>query len=228
MKQKLFLLILLLAGLIACTKDDTKDDIQMHAEDAAFIRMIGSGEFEGEWIIDEHVVDTATLRVKDYRIYVKPPYALIKYAVTFILNNVTDKTEKDYEDYLIESIKTDSVGISSSFLIGISCNKSQGYSAQNTYFYDNSRDEWNNLRTIAVGSTYDRNNKSFTGYIMIFSEEPVLAVYNYETNLWSLKITLNKVYFSKMGSGDDVERIWDFPTPLKLIYVAKRKVQDIE
>ena len=233
MKQKIFLLILLLAGLIACTKDDTKDDIQKHTEDAVFIRMIGSGEFEGEWIFDEHVVDTATLRVKDYMINVLPPYALIQYAKTLILNNVADITEKDYEDYskyyddyLIESIRPDSV-VLTSFPIVIVCNKAQGYSAQNTYFYENTTSV-SNPRSIAEGFTYNSDNKRYTGYIIVVTEEPILAVYNYETNLWSLKITLNKVYFSKMGSGDHVERIWDFPTPHELIYVAKRKVRDIE
>ena len=69
MKQKLFLLLMLVVAFVACTKEDAADDYQ---KSASIYEMI-LGKFEGEWIVDEQVIGTDTLSVFDRSFNIRLP-----------------------------------------------------------------------------------------------------------------------------------------------------------
>ena len=63
MKQTFILLLMLVLGLAACTKDDDRD-IAGNAVDPAVIAVLKvKGEFEGVWVVDKQEIDTAKLIV---------------------------------------------------------------------------------------------------------------------------------------------------------------------
>jgi len=221
MKQKLILLMVLIAGIAACSKDEESDDnIGVPMSEA----VVEYEEYEGNWILNNERIDTATLIIQDKEtLLVKAPYALIKYAMTFISSEV-NKEIKTVDDLTIKinNACTDSVGISN-FVIGLPCTNPQGYSERKTYFNINDLNEYG-FRHIAEGWTYNSNSKRYTLIIWVLTEKPMLAIYDMDTNLWTIKITLSKVYIENVGA--DKSRIWDFPSPLELIYVTTKKVRE--
>lgn len=75
MKQKLMILMVLVAGLAACTEDDGDTynaDINYNA-----ITPILEGEFEGVWVVDQQEVDTARLTVTDSTFQFRLPEAYL-------------------------------------------------------------------------------------------------------------------------------------------------------
>ena len=79
MRMKLIIIMLLAIGIVACTKGDVDDDIQKSASDNAIITNMSIGEFEGEWVFDEQVLDTAKLTVTRQSFEVRLPVeALLK------------------------------------------------------------------------------------------------------------------------------------------------------
>ena len=79
MRLKLIMIMLLAIGFVACTKGDVDDDIQKSAADIAVITKMSVGEFEGEWIFAEQVLDTAKLTVTRESFEVRLPVeALLK------------------------------------------------------------------------------------------------------------------------------------------------------
>jgi hypothetical protein len=84
MKQKIILLLVLIAGLTACTKDD--DDIANNYVEMASPGISQYGEFEGDWILNNEKVDTAKLVVTEHSLIVREPSEpLIKYAAKNLL-----------------------------------------------------------------------------------------------------------------------------------------------
>ena len=227
MKQKIILLLVLIAGLTACTKDDDDNIQKNNVEFMDFPEdFIEKGEYEGEWILNNERIDTATLKIESkHFLIVRAPYALIKYAITFVSSEVNKgiETADDFTININNACK-DSVGISN-FAIGLPCIDPQGYAERKIYFNINDLNE-SGFRPIAEGWTYNSNSKRFTMLISVLTENPILAIYDKDTNLWTIKITLSKVCIENIGA--DKFKIWNFPTPFELIYVATKKVKDIK
>jgi hypothetical protein len=153
MKQKLMILMVLVAGLAACTEDDGDTynaDINYNA-----ITPILKGEFEGVWVVDQQEVDTARLTVTDSTFQFRLPEA-------YLLENA---------NYVYEYAP-----------LGERCDcphKLVGFS-DNIAYYD---------------------------FVFYHQAWPGVAIYDINTGLWTLKITLESN-----------------EAPVILIYIAKRKI----
>ena len=80
MKLKLCLLMMLVAGLVACSGGD--DGLEAYDPQLNVPVNEGIGEFEGEWIIDQQVVDTARLVMTNEHFQLRlPEEQLLRYAL---------------------------------------------------------------------------------------------------------------------------------------------------
>ncbi len=70
----------------------------------------------------------------------------------------------------------------------------------------------------------DNNVKIDPCHLSLFTNEPILSFFYRDTNLWVIQITLNKLYYQI----DYNDIIVDLESPLELIYVATKKVRNIE
>ena len=87
MKQILILLLVLIAGLAACTGPDDDDKLGHNVEmESPGISQFG--EFEGDWILNNEKIDTAKLVVTENLLIVREPSEpLIKYAAKEFIDN---------------------------------------------------------------------------------------------------------------------------------------------
>ena len=92
MKQKLFLLMVLMVGLVACSKDeDDSDNLQIDIYKSDNLNNLGMGEFVGDWILNNKKIETDTLTVLEQTIFVKSPSeSLLRYAVNTIPNVIDE------------------------------------------------------------------------------------------------------------------------------------------
>ena len=59
MKQKLFLLMVLMVGLVACSKDeDDSDNLQIDIYKSDNLNNLGMGEFVGDWILNNKKIES--------------------------------------------------------------------------------------------------------------------------------------------------------------------------
>lgn len=227
MNQKLFLLIVLIAGLAACTKDDG-DDISKNKSEIETDSSIGMqlGEFEGDWILNQKKIETDTLTVLEQTVVVKlPSEPLLRYVVRTI-PNVIDDLRFEVSPNLRHIFRYELQGYSENKSYSSLLPKDQSYS--NLYYlYDGS----NNLiipttYLVASGTMYydiGNNEEVKHGYYSVLTDKPMLAIFDRDTRLWTLKITLNKLRIIK--EGDTNEIIWDLSSPIELLFVATKKIK---
>lgn len=94
MKQKLMLLMVLVVGLAACTKEvnEDKNVLQGQKDEGEFFDQEkyarAFGEFEGVWVVDQQEIDTTKLTVTKYFFQVRFP---LEYFVNFAYDNAEFK-----------------------------------------------------------------------------------------------------------------------------------------
>ena len=218
MKQKIILLMVLMAGLAACSKDDEGGNVLQASMDSPVLQEFG--KYEGGWFVNQKYIETDTLTVSKQTIIVKSPSEpLLKYIIQAI-------------PYDIDDVRLD---ISNSthcwfyVLQGYSENKS--YSNLYNYEYgayieaSSFSDMIPTVFQIASGKMYDitdDKNMMTYGYYSVFTDKPMLAIFDNDTRLWTLKITLNKLKILEDGNTD--KGITDLLSPIELVCVATKKI----
>lgn len=202
MKQKLLLLMLLVAGLAACTKEVDGDinnlrsqiDIPWdHLEDYAL------GEYEGVWIVDKREIDTAKLTVTKFFFYVRFPEE-------FLINNA---------GYDIKEYKP----TGELYQCMYSIYAVNGYSPSKAYF------DFNVLQSSQFPKMIGEEKAAAEKYAgnTAFRDTAVgVAYFDILTNLWTLKVTLDKA--EQIGA-DGFPRLLDI-TPITLVYIARKKISE--
>lgn len=237
MKQKIILLLVLIAGLTACTKDDD-DYISMdagyHAETATVeeSKNQGTGVYEGEWIVglfDKQVVDTAKLTVteKSFKVRLPEEYLLQNNrpigSTLYVVDkngNPVNKPDNPYGNYMynIEYEPSNLVleyvnrGYSSdSKYVELSINsdsyKSEGYPILGSIHYINKFAE--------EDSSVSRDLTFIIGFSNNISG---VAKYDQTTGLWTIKLKLDIIAYDTI-SNEELHF-----NPIELVYIAKKKI----
>ena len=225
MKQKLFLLLMLVVALAACTKDD--DEYDDYASEAPPTNPTESntssnndseklvselGTFEGEWILDQQVIsqpDTIFVEEIDKRYY-----------VDFVIPDEIPIL-KALEAIGIENAEYSPISLLPHFLRHLRLNP-QGIS-ENKKYYDLSFIDIDGMKggdiTPAIYGNlyYAADHSRRDDYIILMSDWLNVAIYDLETGLWTLKITIRQVYLSGIY-------YCDLPSPLVLLFVAKKRL----
>ena len=224
MKQKLFLLLMLVVALAACTKDDEHDDYMSAAPPTNPTESSTSsnndsiktnyevGNFEGEWILDQHVIsqpDTIFVEEIDKR-----------YFVDFVIPDEIPIL-KALEAIGMENAEYSPLSLLPHFLRHLRLNP-QGIS-ENKKYYDLSFIDIDGMKggdiTPAIYGNlyYNADHSRRDDYITLMSDWLNVAIYDLETGLWTLKITIRQVYLSGIY-------YCDLPSPLVLLFVAKKRL----
>lgn len=225
MKQKLFLLLMLVVALAACTKDD--DEYDDYASEAPPTNPTESntssnndseklvselGTFEGEWILDQQVIsqpDTIFVEEIDKRYY-----------VDFVIPDEIPIL-KALEAIGIENAEYSPISLLPHFLRHSRLNP-QGISEIKKYydlsFIDIDGMKGGDITPAIYGNLYYAADHSRRDdYIILMSDWLNVAIYDSETGLWTLKITIRQVYLSGIY-------YCDLPSPLVLLFVAKKRL----
>lgn len=233
MKQILILLLVLIAGLAACTGPDDDDKLGHNIEmESPGISQFG--EFEGDWILNNEKIDTAKLIVTEHSFIVRQPSEpLIKYAAKEFIDNPQIVFEKMNNASSFEEIN-DNNGFDLSDLVVEASNdlycwfyEPQGYSANKSYnaFSSSSYATQTDFKIIRGTMYYVlKNEKATFGYLSIMTDKPMVAVFDRNTQLWTIRITLNKL--SYVIGGDTYETIVDLSSPVDLLFVTTKKVRE--
>lgn len=221
MKLKLCLLMMLVAGLVACSGGD--DGLEAYDPQLNVPVNEGIGEFDGEWIIDQQVVDTARLVMTNEHFQLRlPEEQLLRYALGLLSSSGDVSTPgsvspsfDDTPDY--QKAYETSDNSQWSFQL-------QGFSENKAYyeFYDTLLDSTDqNAFSVCSGKVLFilDNEEAFSWPLAFYSNEPKVAIFDRDTKLWTIKITLNKMY-----EGSDGDKIWDLPSHPVLLFVAKRRI----
>ena len=224
MKQKLFLLLMLVVALAACTKDDEHDDYMSatlptnptesstSSNNDSIKTNFEVGNFEGEWILDQHVIsqpDTIFVEEIDKR-----------YFVDFVIPDEIPIL-KALEAIGMENAEYSPLSLLPHFLRHLRLNP-QGIS-ENKKYYDLSFIDIDGMKggdiTPAIYGNlyYNADHSRRDDYITLMSDWLNVAIYDLETGLWTLKITIRQVYLSGIY-------YCDLPSPLVLLFVAKRRL----
>ena len=220
MKQKLFLLLMLVVALAACTKDDEHDDYMSEASstDSMKPKVTNSdnpvkpnyelGTFEGEWILDQQVIsqpDTIFVKEDNKR----------RYLVDFVIPGDIPILKA------LEALGMENAEYTpSNYLRHLYLNP-QGISENKTY-YDLFFIDYNTITgdgpiPAIYGELYnDVDHSKKVGYIMLMSDNHNKAIYDSETGLWTLKITISQIL--------SFDNYCDLPSPLVLLFVAKKRL----
>lgn len=224
MKQKLFLLMVLVAGLVACSKDEDEKNVYQRGLANNHMNYLGIGEFEGDWIFNNVKVGTDTIKVLPELIYVNVPEdILLRYVATEYVKSLIFNSEQSNDginaaaqinDGLFSDLKVQSSNPRYWFY------ESQGYS-DNTAYFNYNLPEIPEVRFVTGLIEYKGGNVNKTWYLSFSTDKPIVAVYNKDTNLWTLKITLNKIIDYK-DDGD--KNTMDLQSPAELLFVATKKL----
>ena len=224
MKQKLFLLLMLVVALAACTKDDEHDDYMSAAPPTNPTESSTSsnndsvktnyevGNFEGEWILDQQVIsqpDTIFVKEgnKSYLVYfVVPGDIPILQALEAIGMENAEYSPLSLLPHFLRHLRLNPQGIS-----------------ENKKYYDLSFIDIDGMKggdiTPAIYGNlyYNADHSRRDDYITLMSDWLNVAIYDLETGLWTLKITIRQVYLSGIY-------YCDLPSPLVLLFVAKKRL----
>lgn len=219
MKQKLFLLLMLVVALAACTKDDDEyDDYVSEAPptDSVEPKVTNSdnpsqlGNFEGEWILDQQVISQPDT------IFVKNEKDLIiidlKIPGDIPMSKALKAIGMEKETFTTDTKLHSMLGM----LQGVSDNKI--YYNIGLMIYGNTA---GSPSPVIYGRLFYEDDHSERGknLILLFDSQNV-GIYDHKTSLWTLKITLIQVYIDE---GSEI-KIYDLPSPLVLLFVAKKRL----
>ena len=222
MRLKLIIIMLLAIGIVACTKGDTEDDILKCASDNAIITNMSIGEFEGEWVFDEQVLDTAKLTVTRQSFEVRLPveallkkYGLIVTSIDYGNPNNPSNNPNTDGSYDVK-YKYEPYRVTWNYV-------NHGYSTATNYVYfseNNFSDE--NIVNFVLGYFYVNNKINGLGYeyeVCYSRDQPGVAMFDTFTYLWTLKIGV-KITITYLFDGKVVEGA----LPTDLVYIAKKKI----
>ena len=219
MKQKLFLLLMLVVALAACTKDDDEyDDYVSEAPptDSVEPKVTNSdnpsqlGNFEGEWILDQQVISQPDT------IFVKNEKDLIiidlKIPGDIPMSKALKAIGMEKETFTTDTKLHSMLGM----LQGVSDNKI--YYNIGLMIYGNTA---GSPSPAIYGRLFYEDDHSERGRnLILLSDSQNVGIYDHETSLWTLKITLIQVYIDE---GSEI-KIYDLPSPLVLLFVAKKRL----
>lgn len=214
MKQKLFLLLMLVVALAACTKDDENDNYASEAPEPRVPNGDDSvntnyefGNFEGEWILDQQVIsqpDTIFVKEVNKRFlvdFVVPGDIPILKALEILGMKDAEYTPSNYLRHLYLNPQ------------GISDNKTY----YDLFFIDYNAITGDGPIPAIYGELYnDVDHSKKVGYIMLMSDNHNKAIFDSETGLWTLKITISQIL--------SFDNYCDLPSPLVLLFVAKKRL----
>ena len=227
MKQKIILLMVLIAGFTACSKDDGDDDVYAAYEPKADILM-GIGEYEGEWVVsllDKQVVDTAKLIVTNNSFQIRLPeeYLLINhrpigsplYAVDQYGNpvNLSDDPYETYSYY---------IEYKPSNLVLEYVNR--GYSSDSKYVeLSLNSNSYPSDENPVLGQIRYIDKYAMIGALIFkigFSRDiSGVAVYDQATGLWTIKLKLDIIAYDPIIANEELHF-----NPTELVYIAKKKI----
>lgn len=229
MRLKLIMILLLAIGIVACTKGDEADykgDISKNAADNAAITKMSVGEFEGEWIFDEQVLDTAKLTVTMESFEVRLPVeALLKKNQIGISSHNIDgnpiyKSDDPNSDssvdieYIYEPCR-----VTWNYV-------NHGYSAATNYVYFSennfSDDNIVNFLFGTISMNYKKYGNELNYEVWYSRDQPGVAMYDIFSGLWTLKIEF-KITIIYYVEGSDNKVVMEVD-PTELVYIAKRKI----
>ena len=219
MKQKLFLLLMLVVALAACTKDDDEyDDYVSEAPptDSVEPKVTNSdnpsqlGNFEGEWILDQQVISQPDT------IFVKNEKDLIiidlKIPGDIPMSKALKAIGMEKETFTTDTKLHSMLGM----LQGVSDNKI--YYNIGLMIYGNTA---GSPSPAIYGRLFYEDDHSERGKnLILLSDSQNVGIYDHKTSLWTLKITLIQVYIDE---GSEI-KIYDLPSPLVLLFVAKKRL----
>ena len=215
MKQKLFLLLMLVVALAACTKDDENDNYASEASSTDSMKPkvtnsdnpVHLGNFEGEWILDQQVIsqpDTIFVKEVNKRFlvdFVVPGDIPILKALEILGMKDAEYTPSNYLRHLYLNPQ------------GISDNKTY----YDLFFIDYNAITGDDPIPAIYGELYnDVDHSKKVGYIMLMSDNHNKAIFDSETGLWTLKITISQIL--------SFDNYCDLPSPLVLLFVAKKRL----
>ena len=216
MKQKLFLLLMLVVALAACTKDDDEyDDYMSEAPgprvpngDDSVNTNYEFGTFEGDWILEQQVISESAIVVmdSDYVEFHIPGDIVVSKALKVIGMEKDINITEIYPRYMRV------------IPLGLSDNKAY----YNFGFYDLRGMQAEISSTSIYGGMmyYDVDHSNREMMFFLISERPSQAIYDIDTGLWTLKIKIIQVFVY-----DGLEtKIYDLPSPFVLLFVAKKKL----
>lgn len=247
MKQKLFLLLVLVAGLVACSKDDGESNKIRNADEdfPEGSNYLGVGEFEGDWILNNEKIGTGRLEVYGiYVILVPPSDTLINYALQLLKEKVVCIPGVNiYDAEINESFNSTNGEVNHyGYMMmydaklyvkddkALLLYKPQGYSGNKNYFEFSG----GGINSISNGNIYYDEEAEYYQFNQMYltqrvlslcTDQPIVAVYDTDTGLWTAKITLTKLVYYDMQVNIDI--ITDLPSPLYLTFVATKKVRDL-
>ena len=229
MRLKLIMIMLLAIGIVACTKDDEADyksDIAKSAADNAVITKMSVGEFEGEWVFAEQVLDTAKLTVTRESFEVRLPVeALLKKNQIGISSHNIDgnpiyKSDDANSDgsvdieYIYEPRR-----VTWNYV-------NHGYSAATNYVYfsekNNSGDNIVNFLLGNVSMNYKNNGNELNYEVWYSRDQPGVAMFDTFSGLWTLKIEFKITIIYYIEGSDD--KIVMEVEPTELVYISKKKI----
>lgn len=169
------ILVLLVAGLVACTKsEDDGLNINQSQIEHFYSSDIELGEFEGVWVVDQQEIDTAKLTVTENAFLVRFPdeYLIGKafYDIAFY-DIAYNPSEAQYNNRYANYA-------------------SMGFSDRMVYF------------DFVVDP--QRQNTDADNAIDFQSSQPGVAIFDLTTRLWTLKISLDTAS-QKVADGTSVE-----------------------
>ena len=226
MKQKIILLMVLIAGFTACSKDDGDDNISAIIA-PVMDPLMGIGEYEGEWIVDlldKQVVDTAKLIVTNSSFQVRLPeeYLLINhrpigsplYAVDQYGNPV-NLPDDPYETYMY-NIEYEPSNLVLEYV-------NRGYSSDSKYIeLSLNSNSYPSDENPVLGQIRYIDKYAMIGALIFkigFSRDiSGVAVYDQATGLWTIKLKLDIIAYDTIAN----EELHFNPT--ELVYIAKKKI----
>ena len=228
MKQKLILLMVLIAGLAACSKDEDGDYYAENAVDSENIAQYG--EFEGDWILDQQVIGSAILVVTDKHFLLNlPEEQLLKYALSLLtadgIVNIPDNSSITFVFDSKKEEQSEEKYASDNSIVSQWGYQLQGNSENNSYFeFDNTKLDLpyqpGYMVTHGWVNVSDENGEKHKWELAFFSNEPIVGIFNRDNQLWVIKITLNNIFYDDMNG----YYFRTLQSPPVLIFVAREKL----
>ena len=174
--------------------------------------MIGT-IYDGEWTLDKQVVDTARLEVSFDRLKfkVRLPEELLA-SLCFEEDQFLNDTSKD--------LKLECIGKPAEIVA-----RDQGYTDNAAYLSFNSTAEKYDGIVLYNLASFTIAIENISYCIHLLSKENGNAVFNEDTGLWTIAITIDSFLVTHQNKETLFER--SLPAPVTLIYNAKKKYTTI-
>ncbi len=218
--------MLLAIGFVACKMGDVEDDYQTSSGGEAYLAAVSSGEFEGEWLFDEEVLDTAKLTVTNLSFEVRLPVEdlLKKYQMVIASHNIdgdpiNPSNNPNTDNSIDIEYKYEPRRVILNYI-------NQGYSTASKYcYFSQSNFSDDNIVNFLLGNVsmkYKKYGKELNYEVWYSRNQPGVAIYDLNSGLWMLKIEY-KITIINYVEGSDDKLVMEFE-PTELVYVTKKKI----